>query len=496
MYLRRKCFIHVNLVNRKLSNSIGHGQLSLASWDVCTMSSSKRQRPAAADDDNDPSISPPPVKRKVQSTVTNGAVANFFKPTSQKKDQPRVAWSERAPDDDSPATLLVGRYEGGGIADEPSNNKRRKVAAFDLDSTLITSASGKKFGSDPSDWKWWDSTVPAKLRSIYQDGYRVVIFSNQNGLSLHREPGAKGPDNTKRVAPFKQKISAVLAQLDIPTSIYAATGRDIYRKPRIGMWKELCEDYHLEDIDKDESIFVGDAGGRVAVPASGGKKAISKDFSCSDRNFAHNAGIKYQTPEEFFLNEQPREFSRDFDVSSYTFPSHDDQVEDVVFEKKNDKDIVLFCGPPGAGKSTFYWRYLKPLGYERVNQDILKSKDKCFKAAKEQLEKGESITVDNTNPDPEVRSQWIDLARQAGVPIRCVWFKTPLSLAEHNDAVRALNKDMNPEARTALPKLAFNGFASRFKKPSIKEGFQDVVEVDFKFRGSKEEFAIWGRYWH
>lgn len=392
--------------------------------------------------------------------------------------------------------MLVGRYDGSGTADEPPYNKKRtKVAAFDLDSTLITSVSGKKFSNDPLDWKWWDSTVPAKLRSIYRDGYRVVILSNQNGLSLHREPGAKGPDNTKRVAPFKQKISAVLAQLDIPTSIYAATGRDMYRKPRTGMWKELCDDYDLEDICKDASVFVGDAGGRVAVPASGGKKAVSKDFSCSDRNFAHNAVIKYQTPEEFFLGEQPREFLRDFDVSSYPSTNHQDEVDDVVFEKKNDNDIVLFCGPPGAGKSTFFWTYLKPLGYARVNQDTLKSKEKCFSAAKEHLKDGEPVAVDNTNPDPDVRGQWIDLARKAGVPIRCVWFKTPLSVAEHNDVVRALNKDMNPEARSALPKLAFNGYASRFREPKIKEGFQDVVEVDFKFRGTSEEFAIWGRYW-
>lgn len=45
----------------------------------------------------------------------------------------------------------------------------------------------------------------------------------------------------------------------------------------------------------------------------------------------------------------------------------------LLFTKKNPLDIVILCGSPGAGKSTFYWKHLKPLGYERINQDILKT---------------------------------------------------------------------------------------------------------------------------
>lgn len=57
-------------------------------------------------------------------------------------------------------------------------------------------------------------------------------------------------------------------------------------------------------------------------------------------------------------------------------------------------------------------------------------------------------------------------------------------------------QQMNPEARSSLPKLAFNGFASRFKEPKVKEGIQDVVLVEFKFRGTREEYEIWGKYWN
>jgi bifunctional polynucleotide phosphatase/kinase len=162
----------------------------------------------------------------------------------------------------------------------------------------------------------------------------------------------------------------VLAQLDIPTTIYAATGSDEYRKPRIGIWKEVCDDHDIgpDEVDLEESFYVGDAGGRLQEGT--GKSAVAKDFSCSDRNFAHNLGIRFLTPEEFFLGEKPRDFKRGFDLAEHPLA---DPSSDLVFEKKNENEVVLFCGPPGAGKSTFYWRHLKPLEYERINQDNLKS---------------------------------------------------------------------------------------------------------------------------
>lgn len=283
-------------------------------------------------------------------------------------------------------------------AGTPKTNKR-KVAAFDLvrppptnygqkantlqDSTLITSASGKRHADDPTDWKWWHHSVPARLKQLQGEGwvltcdgkqllttlrFQIVVLTNQGGLTLHTDPKAKAPKSLKnRVATFKQKCNAVLTQLDLPITLYAATAKDIFRKPRTGMWKEMKDDYNLTeaDIDHENSIFVGDAGGRTAQLRGG--TAIPKDFSCSDRNLAHNIGIIFKTPEEFFLDEKPRDFARDFDLVNFPFAE-----SDVKFEKTNKKDVVLFVGPPGAGKSTFFWKHLKPLGYERINQDKLK----------------------------------------------------------------------------------------------------------------------------
>jgi hypothetical protein len=50
-----------------------------------------------------------------------------------------------------------------------------------------------------------------------------------------------------------------------------------------------------------------------------------------------------------------------------------------------------------------------------------------------------NATIDNTNPDNDVRSKWIALAAKHSVPIRCVLFNADAAVCEHNDVVRALN---------------------------------------------------------
>lgn len=110
--------------------------------------------------------------------------------------------------------------------------------------------------------------------------YLLAIVSNQGGISLRSDPKTIKSDQ-RRLVDFKGKVSAVLSQPDLPITVYAATGRDEYRKPRVGMWRELLEDHDLgsvDSVDLKNSFFVGDAGGREAVAGISGK-----DHSCVDR---------------------------------------------------------------------------------------------------------------------------------------------------------------------------------------------------------------------
>ena len=55
----------------------------------------------------------------------------------------------------------------------------RKVAAFDLDGTLVDTKSGSKFARDADDWKFFNEHVLATIQKLHADGFHICILSNQ-----------------------------------------------------------------------------------------------------------------------------------------------------------------------------------------------------------------------------------------------------------------------------------------------------------------------------
>lgn len=179
-------------------------------------------------------------------------------------------------------------------------------------------------------------------------------------------------------------------------------------------------------LDKSASFFVGDAAGRKYP---GGKA----DFSSTDRKWAENVGLRFFTPEvnrfkwgrqsltfsfppqEYFLKLAPY---KNFELPGFrpsslgqglvSFPSSPFNVSQIwtltsgsqitptstpILPDPPRQEVVLFVGYPCLGKSTLYRQHFKAAGYVHVNQDTLKTREKCVKAVEEALKSGQSCVV-------------------------------------------------------------------------------------------------------
>ena len=165
-----------------------------------------------------------------------------------------------------------------------------KIAMFDMDGNLINTKSGKTHAQRASDWMWFDDSVPAKLKEYASNNYVIVIASNQKGVST----------GATKLHDLFDKVMDFSTQFDFPLAVMLATHEDIFRKPCIGMWEYYRDNLNdgLE-ISLADSFYVGDAAGREK-----GNGREKKDHGHGDRCFAANIGIRFYTPEMFFLGEK------------------------------------------------------------------------------------------------------------------------------------------------------------------------------------------------
>lgn len=172
----------------------------------------------------------------------------FYKPKSSALDDTGSSTSAKpmAPQWEERGSMLILRF-GERVTSS-------KIASYDLDGTLIETASGRKFATSWSDWKLLPK-IADKLHSLHRDGYKIVIISNQLGISRGKPT----------VGEFKQKAEAIARALSVPLLLLAATSKDKHRKPCLGMWEHMttAENVGLT-VDTKESFYVGDAAGREA----------------------------------------------------------------------------------------------------------------------------------------------------------------------------------------------------------------------------------------
>ncbi|XP_055693812.1 uncharacterized protein F21D5.5 [Lutzomyia longipalpis] len=349
---------------------------------------------------------------------------------------------------------------------------RSKIASYDIDGTIITTKSGNVFPKNLDDWKLAFSEVPGVLKKNHADGFKVVFFTNQASI-------AKGK---LKIEDFIGKVKRIVEKINIPVQVFISTGKGIYRKPMVGMWRLLEERFNDGvKIDMKESFFVGDAAGRAATK---GFQKRKKDHSCSDRLMALNLNLRFATPEEHFLRAKALPWERpEFDPKNYVPPKQLLQPPGASLHAAN-KEMIVMVGSPGSGKSAFVQANYQGK-YEIVSRDKLGTWQKCVAAAEAALQCGKSVIVDNTNPDIESRKRYTELAKKLKCPCRCFQMATTPAQARHQIAFREL---VDP-SHAPINDMVLNSFKSKFKDPTTAEGFSGIVKVNVipKFKDKKHQ---------
>ena len=138
--------------------------------------------------------------------------------------------------------------------------------------------------------------------------------------------------------------------------------------------------------------------------------------------------------------------------------------------------MLVLCGLPGAGKSTFAGQLVKAGGWTRVCQDAITASGRkgtraaCVAAAADVLRAGGRCVIDRCNTTVEQRADFVAAAAAAGAPAHAIH----LALAPAACAARATARTdheggvTGPTARAVVSRMVAAGVAA----PGVPKGLR------------------------
>jgi len=315
------------------------------------------------------------------------------------------------------------------------------MACFDLDYTIIKTLSGKVFPKNKTDWTWLYPCIPNKLKCLWEDGYSIIFFSNQLGIT-------KGK---LTMSDFEFKLNSINEQLDFPIVLLASIKEDRTRKPRIGMWKYISKINSVK-IDTSESFYVGDMAGRIKT------KDFRNDRSDSDRKFSSNIGITFHTPDEFFVNNPIRKWK----YNGYQL-NHNYKMKKKLNIKYKNKLMILISGYPGSGKSFLAKKFKK---YHHCSKDIYGTQ--MIKQLELLLNDEKSVIVEGLLYNDSQREPYLKLATKYNYKTRYIELLTSKDLSYHMNVYRSLKNKLKP-----IPMVVYHTYKKYYTEP-INEDWDEI----------------------
>lgn len=128
-------------------------------------------------------------------------------------------------------------------------------------------------------------------------------------------------------------------------------------------------------------------------------------------------------------------------------------------------EMILLVGAPGSGKSTFASRNFPT--YTRINKDTLGTDKKCLKACKTALDNYECVIIDNTNRENKNRVDYLNLAAERNITVKCFWLTAKKEIAVAQNRLR----------EKKVPAIAINYYYAHFQEPMLSEGFLSITKI-------------------
>ena len=298
-----------------------------------------------------------------------------------------------------------------------------RLALFDLDNTLITSKSGRRWASNADDWVF-QGDGPRVLREYAAGGWTVGIVTNQFEWNLARAKGVA-----------QAKCASVLAELHTVNGwqpwCLVATGSPaeaVYRKPARGLYDALLREYEGSAVA--EVQMCGDAVGPDA-------ERPEYRWADTDARFATAIGARFVTPDAVFGTR-------------------------AAALNPDRRELVLLVGNMGSGKSTTSHRLVSQsqsddivcaFEYVHLEMDVLKTSARMIRETEKALGT-RSVVVDGCHGTAASRAPYIELARELGIPIRVLWH------------IRD-GRPYNTLRTRVVPEIAYATYSKRFEDPTL-----------------------------
>ncbi len=299
-------------------------------------------------------------------------------------------------------------FKGTFIINAYLKNHSSKIAAFDLDNTLIRYKCDTRLANVNTGWSLVYG-VKNKLKELVENDFKIVIITNQCSSKFDHDE-------------FNKKISNVVKELEVPLQVIVCTESGYSKKPSIGSWKFLELNNGSIKIDTSKSFYVGDAAGR------------SSDVSDMDYKFAINNGVKFYIPDEYF---DDCRIKIPLPVHPVALINNKNENMDESRLCTGEKEIIILVGPPACGKS-IWCEQNKFKNYAIINQENHKIKTKMMISIRQYLQKGQSVIVDKRNEYIKDREEIITIAKNSGASVKIVWFDFPKIICEHICAYREI----------------------------------------------------------